>query len=618
MSIAIALLLPSITLGTIPSGVWVASEPTAKDLLLQETQTPVLDSDANASGQALQLRSDQQIFNQSTEVFQATGNVELRFGRTRLRADQMQVDLRARQVIAEGNIEVELGNQRVRGTRLTYNFDQETGILENASGQVDTSNLPRDINTSGLSNDPLNPNPPSPQPPRFVRFQAQQIRFDANTWTGENVRITNDPLNPPELEIRSPQVTSVLQPSGSQLITAEPGQLVFDQALFLPLPIRLRIDELDRQPPITLLYDDFDREELRRGLIIQPNFELSQHRSVSFVVSPQLYPQRLFDSNEGLLDGIGLQTRLQVTYPTQQVTHVLVELRGLLFEEFADRLRVKVEQVIPTGDGGSVNYTYAYRERFFSGLLGFQIVENRVGVDYNSPVIKIGNTGVDFSYKLSLDQIEALGQSTIDLDPEIAKQSTEQLQLTRAQLGTALSRSFPVWQPDTQSTTSLRFTSTPIEKGLWINTGISSSQTYYSNGEAQSYVSGSVGIDAVFGDFSANTFDYTNLSATYSNGFLAGASPFLFDRITTREQLVLGILQQVYGPLRVGAETTIDLQLGENVDTTYTLGYDRRTYGVNVKFNPIRQTGSFELRVDSFNWSNSGETITEVRGGIER
>lgn len=617
MSIAIALLLPSLTLGTVPPGVWVASEPTAKDLLLQETRTPVLESSDNSSGQALQLRSDQQIFNQSTEVFQASGNVELQFGRTRLRADQMQVDLRARQVIAQGNIEVELGNQRVKGTRLEYDFGQETGILENASGQVDTSNLPRDISTSGLSNDSLNPNPPPPQPPRFVRFQAERIRFDANTWTGDNVRITNDPLDPPELEIRSPVVTSVLQPSGSQLITAEPGQLVFDQALFVPLPIRLRIDELDRQPPITLLYDDFDREELRLGLIIQPNFELSQHPDVSFVVSPQLYPQRLFDGDEGLLDGIGLQTRLQVTHPTQQVTHVLVELRGLLFEEFADRLRVKVEQVIPTGDGGSVNYTYAYRERFFSGLLGFQVVENRVGVDYNSPVMEIGNSGVDFSYKFSLDQIEALGQSTIDLDPEVAKQSTEQLQLTRAQLGTALSRSFPVWQPEDESP-SLRFTSLPIQQGLWINTGISGSQAYYSNGEAQSYVSGSVGIDAVFGDFTQNTFDYTNVSATYSNGFLAGASPFLFDRITTREQLVLGILQQVYGPIRVGAETTIDLQLGENVDTTYTLGYDRRTYGVNVKFNPIRQTGSFELRVDSFNWSTSGETITEVRGGIER
>jgi hypothetical protein len=268
-------------------------------------------------------------------------------------------------------------------------------------------------------------------------------------------------------------------------------------------------------------------------------------------------------------------------------------------------LRAQVEHRVTTGDGGQVTYTYAYRERFFSGRLGFQIVENRFGVSYNSPTLLLGDTGLNFSYRIAADSIDALGQlGDIDTDPDLAlAKTTDRIQLTRLQLGATVSRSFPIWRPPkTAADPPPRFSALPIEQGIWLNTGLSSSQSFYSNGRAQSYTAGSIGLDAVIGAFVADTFDYTNLRVTYSNGFLAGASPFLFDRITTREQLVLGFLQQLYGPLRVGAETTLDLQSGQQVDTTYRLGYDRRTYGFSLQYNPVRQSGALELRVEGLNW----------------
>ncbi|MDX2273452.1 MAG: DUF3769 domain-containing protein [Cyanobacteriota bacterium] len=616
-----------------PSAAQQLRQPLPQAQQLQPLPTPLPPSDPAApalhlSAQALQLRSDQQTFNPVEEVFEAIGNVEMKLGRSRLRAERMRIDLKQRTVTAEGNVQVELGQQVIRGERLTYDFTQETGSLDQASGEIDIASLPSDTRNAGLTNDRIGDPLPSPSPSpgaRIVRFRAERIRFDAQNWQGENVRITNDPLDPPELEIRSPLVTSQRQADGSSIINAEAGQLAFDQAFFLPVPLRFRLDQFQRQTPISIFYDDFDREDQRRGLTIQPNFELSRDPRFSFVLSPQLYPQRLLGSNQGLLDGVGVQTRLRVAYPDGQATHVLAELRGLVFEELADRLRIQIEQRIPTGDGGQVTYTYAHRQRFFSGLLGFQIVQNRLGVTYSSPVIPMGETGIDLSYQISADQIDALGQAEIDADPTLAKTTTERLQLSRLQLGTALSRSFALWSPEAEtegslavgSPMTLRFSPTPIEQGLWLNTGVSSSQSFYSDGKAQSYVSGTIGFNAILGDFQADAFDFTNINVTYSNGFLAGASPFLFDRITTREQLILGFLQQIYGPIRVGAQTTVDLQSGQRVDTTYTLGYDRRTYGLSVQFNPVRQTGAVELRIDNFNWEGP-EGETEVRGGIER
>jgi hypothetical protein len=567
------------------------------------------------SERTLQLRSDRQTFDQRAEVFEAEGNVEMRLGRSVLRADRMRIELRQRRAVAEGNVSIELDQQRIQGSRLEYNFEQEQGFLEEAFGQVDIRQL-----------DQLDPGRSQPQgaaalgPERLVRFRADQIRFDANNWEGENVRLTNDPLDPPELEIRSPRVTSNLQADGSSLLIAESGQLVFDQAFFLPLPIRLRFDQFNRQPPVSIFYDDFDREELRRGLILQPNFELLRDPNVSLVLSPQLYPQRLWGSDQGVLDGIGLRTDFRWLQPELNAqTSLFVELRGIVFEEFARRLRAQVEHRIITGDGGQVTYTYAYRERYFSGRLGFQIVENRLGASYSSPTLRLGSTGLDLTYRVATDHIDALGQpDEIDTDPDLAlENATERIQLTRLQLGATLNRSFSLWSPpSTAADPPPRFSALPIEQGIWLNTGVSSSQSLYSNGRAQSYTSGSVGIDAVIGAFVADTFDYTNLSVTYSNGFLAGASPFLFDRITTREQLVLGFLQQLYGPLRVGAETTVDLQSGQQVDTTYRLGYDRRTYGFSLQYNPVRQSGALELRVEGLNWDPSqfGERPTTGSG----
>ncbi len=616
-------LLLSLGLWSVSLGLEAAADEAVVPPGISQTPAPVVLSQGSLdsatlsalSARTLQLRSDRQTFDQRAEVFEAEGNVEMRLGRSILRADRMRIELRQRRAIAEGNVSIELDQQRIQGSRLEYNFEQEQGFLEAAFGQVDIRQL-----------DPLDPGGSQPQgaatlrPERLVRFRADQIRFDANNWEGENVQLTNDPLDPPELEIRSPRVTSNLQADGSSLLIAESGQLVFDQAFFLPLPIRLRFDQFNRQPPVSIFYDDFDQEELRRGLILQPNFELLRDPNVSLVFSPQLYPQRLWGSDQGVLDGIGLRTDFRWLQPELNAqTSLFVELRGIVFEEFARRLRAQVEHRIITGDGGQVTYTYAYRERYFSGRLGFQIVENRLGASYSSPTLRLGSTGLDFTYRLATDHIDALGQpDEIDTDPDLAlENTTERIQLTRLQLGAALNRSFSLWSPpSTAADPPPRFSALPIEQGIWLNTGVSSSQSLYSNGRAQSYTSGSVGIDAVIGAFVADTFDYTNLSVTYSNGFLAGASPFLFDRITTREQLVLGFLQQLYGPLRVGAETTVDLQSGQQVDTTYRLGYDRRTYGFSLQYNPVRQSGALELRVEGLNWdpSQSGERSTTGSG----
>jgi hypothetical protein len=553
----------------------------------------------------LRLRADQQTFDQQNQVFLATGNVSLTFRRAILQANQVRVDLRSRTLTATGDVFLSVGEQKIRGQDLEYNFAQETGEFRQVHGEIFFASLEAD--TASLSTDPKPLTLASPErtTPRLVRFRAERLRFDARTWEGENVLITNDPVDPPELALQAPQARLTLDDRGSGLLTTTGAQLVFDGVTFVPAPGRFRLDQFRRGLPLTLRTD---AGEPRRGLLLQANFELLDQPDVSFILSPQFYLSRwLTNANtRGLADLIGLETSLRIRAAGGQLLSVLTQLDGLVVDQLGSRLRGQVVYSIPVGAGGRVSAFYSYRELFFNGLLGFQTVNQRLGVTYQSPTFTLGDPDLRLNTSASLEWVDALGEQQINRDPEQALQNAEPLQLAKLSLNANLDRRFPLWLapiPDLELS-QLRFSRDPVQQGLWLVTGVSGSQFLYSNGGSQSYLVGRVGIEAVIGQLLADTFDYTGLNLTYSNGILSGTSPFLYDRITTQEQLEMGILQQIYGPLQVGAETTLDLQTGRSVDTTYSIGFQRRTYGITVKFSPSRQTGALELRIDDLNLSN--------------
>ncbi len=558
---------------------------------------------ANAANE-LRLRADQQTFDQRNQIFLATGNVSLTFRRAILQANQVRVDLRRRTLTATGDVFLEVGEQKIRGQDLEYNFAQETGEFRQVHGEIFFASLEAD--TASLSTDPkpLTLASPERSTPRLVRFRAERLRFDTRTWEGENVLITNDPVDPPELALQAPQARLTLDERGSGLLTTTGAQLVFDGVTFVPAPGRFRLDQFRRGLPLTLRTD---AGEPRRGLLLQANFELLDQPDVSFILSPQFYLSRwLTNANtRGLADLIGLETSLRIRAAGGQLLSVLTQLDGLVVDQLGSRLRGQVVYSIPVG-GGRVSAFYSYRELFFNGLLGFQTVNQRLGISYNSPTFTLGDPHLRLNTSASLEWVDALGERQINRDPEQALQNAEPLQLAKLSLNANLNRRFPLWLapiPDLELS-QLRFSRDPVQQGLWLVTGVSGSQFLYSNGGSQSYLVGRVGIEAVIGQLLADTFDYTGLNLTYSNGILSGTSPFLYDRITTQEQLEMGILQQIYGPLQVGAETTLDLQTGRSVDTTYSIGFQRRTYGITLKFSPSRQTGALELRIDDLNLSN--------------
>ncbi|NJO20903.1 MAG: DUF3769 domain-containing protein, partial [Spirulinaceae cyanobacterium RM2_2_10] len=81
--------------------------------------------------------------------------------------------------------------------------------------------------------------------------------------------------------------------------------------------------------------------------------------------------------------------------------------------------------------------------------------------------------------------------------------------------------------------------------------------------------------------------------------------------------------QQLYGPFRVGFQTSYNLDTGQEISTDYTLEYSRRTFGVILRYNPVLSVASFLVRVGDFNWLGTpepfgGSGIRSVVQGVTR
>lgn len=613
-------------------------------------------------GSRIDLTADRQEYDDQNRIFTATGRVVMRLQNSVLKADRLRVNLVTRIGVAEGNVSLTQGQQVANGERLEYNFALEQGVFFNARGEVNRGNRGQDFSRP-LAND-VRPGAPQSGVPigggpndlrvqsvggleiqvgtqpsveqgeglpvlqggvdagfqgtvGNLRFEAERIDFDRNGWVGRNVRLTNDPFSPPELELRAEtaQLTRI-SPLEDELVIRR-TRLVFDQKTVVPLPnTRRRISRRQQrdESPVQFAFDD----DLG-GFYVQRPFDLINTPTTNVTITPQLLIQRAFTEELLSPNNLALETNAQVDLGTNQALQASVVLTGLDLEDLEDQLRadVRYRRLIGTH---TLTVQYNYRARLFNGSLGRQTVRSSYGAIITSPTITFGN-GFNLTYQASAQVVNAESDF-----PELINIQDDEPTLQRYQVAAALSRAFILWQgkalplrPDA----ALRYSPTPIVPFVRLLTGVSGQYSLYSSGDRQGLISGTVGLQGTLGHFSKPFFDFTSFNVVYSQGIRDGESPFEFDRVADVQVVSAGFLQQVYGPIRAGVQASWNLDTGELFDLNFTVRYDRRTYSVVFQFNPEQRVGSLGLRINDFNWTGPTERfsaggITPVSGGVER
>lgn len=619
--------------------------------------------DPQAVGEVIEVRGDRQEFDERQQIFRADGNVTVRFRQGVLTADRVRVNIPNRVAVAEGNAVLTRGNQVLRGARFDYNFGLNQGSIQTARGELLIPAAERDLAPEPLTDvgspgqpvaQPGSPDQPlqvfgglpgpsigfnnrSPQQGQInrLRFEAAQADFMGDSLVAQNVRITNDPFSPPELELRSSRVTyNRLSPTTAEIRARNP-RLVFDQGFELPLLVnRLVLDE--RRRDSGLLNFGFDERD-RDGFFVERTFDVYSSPLVSFSLTPQILVQRAIDQG-GFPDPdhFGLLAELDFRFTPTTTAQAVASFSSLDFGEIEDVLRasVRAQQRV---FNHTVSLEYSYRNRLFNGSLGFQDVQSSVGLVVTSPRYVLGDSLINLTYQGSIQYVNAqtdqndlypLLREDRDLsciDPDNRDTTGNGCaDLTRYQAAATLSRFFPLWYgtplPPTP-TEGLRYTPTPVVPYLGVFTQVQGVYSGYSNGDSQASLRGGVSLLGQFGNHSRPFLDFTGFSFGYYNTLLDGKSPFLFDRVSDEQFVIARVIQQIYGPLLAGVQIAYNLDTQDEIDTVYTLEYRRRTYSIIATYSTGRGSAALSFQLNDFNWTGdpgpfSGLGSDAVESGV--
>ncbi|MDP5337323.1 MAG: DUF3769 domain-containing protein [Nodularia sp. (in: cyanobacteria)] len=615
-----------------------------------------------ARQRTVEVISDRQEYDQERRIITAEGNVVVRFDGAVVDADRLQVNLDNLVAVGSGNVALTRGDQVLRGERFSYNFVQDNGEIENGSGEIfvpsaqtDLAFSPTEITGGELQrplsdrvrrNQPLSgisssggidftlggreasniPPPAVGGTVRRLRFQAQRIEFYPRGWQAENVRITNDPFSPPELELRASQVTSRQESPLVETITTRGQRLVFDQKVTIPIPVdRQTLDRFERDASPFIVSPGFDGGK-RGGFFVERGFNPVDNEQTRLRITPQFFVQKaLEEGTDDLASLFGVRGSLNAVLSPRATIEGSGELTSFDLNKVEDNLRASVRMRQALGDVNPhiLNLEYSYRDRLFNDSLGFQTVQSSIGGLISSPVIPLGKSGINLNYQAGLQYINA---NTDRLDLLEADRTNDRISLGRLQGSANLSKGFLLWQGKPLPPTALeglRYTPNPIVPYIQTVASVRGTTSYYTNNENQSTLTGTVGLIGQFGNFSRPYLDYTAFNITYSQGLNSGLSPFLFDRSVDNKVLGAGISQQIYGPFRLGFQTTVNLDTGKQTSADYILEYSRRTYGISLRYNPVLELGGFSIRISDFNWTGgtdpfAGGQVKTVVDGVRQ
>jgi hypothetical protein len=613
----------------------------------------------------IEVTSDSQVYDERLRTVTAEGNVIVRFDGGLLDADRVQVNLDNLFAVGEGNVALTRGDQILRGNKFTYNFVQDTGDMLGGNGEIflpsagtDLSfDLPTDVSAGGVPKEPISdririnqpltgvsspggvgitagstrsipffPLQPQGGVVRRIRFQAERIDFYPRGWQARNVRITNDPFSPPELELRADKVTLTRETPLRDRIRTQRQRLVFHQRTTVPIPRDEQvIDRSGREVTPGLFSVGYDGNQ-RGGVFIERTFKPVDTDRVSFSITPQfLVQEAIQEKGFNIFDPavFGLRSRLDANLGPKTTLTGSAILTSLDLGDIENNLRssLRLRQVIGETLPHTLNLEYSYRDRLFNGTLGFQTVQSSLGGVITSPVIPLGKTGAVLSYQGGIQYINA-DTDRLDLLPTVRENN--RVSLTRVQASAAVSRGFLLWQgkplPAT-ATEGLRYTPNPVVPYVQAFAGLTGTTSHYSSGDSQNTLTGTVGLVGQFGHFSRKFLDYTAFNIIYSQSFNSGLSPFFFDRVVDNRVLSAGIMQQIFGPFRLGLQTAVNLDTGVSSSTDYILDYNRRTYGITLRYNPTLDLASVSFRISDFNWTGGTNPFSEVNpvtGGVRR
>ena len=598
-----------------------------KNNVLDNNQSPLL-TNLNEKKGELVIQSDQQ--SEINDVIYADGNVTVKYNGKLLKADNLIYEKLNKKISAKGDITLAFGEQIFKMTKFEYNFKDEIGYLLDVKGAINSDRLITDLSKNFSNSDIQTLNEilnlqkkqvlNTPNKINNWVFSTERISILGKKWKSDKAIFSNDILQfkQVKIEINSLEVYSLKE---ELRFRSSLNYLVLEENVSIPFwlgnkSLTKSDQNLDSRSSWTIGYDNLDKDGLFFGkkfksidfadnfiIDLEPQFLIQRSltgKTNSFVKEGDLITREKVKRDAEFTDYFGFNSQIKGKVKNWDLG-IDNQINSLDPNKFSDALRFKSilsKNINLLNTKWDKSFYGVYRDRVWNGSLG----EAEVYLGYGS---KLEKKRTWEENGITKTEIFSLGLAHLKGEELNSKYLVDSV---KGNIFYSLDKNIPLSVDKSQNKiidSSYEYIYEPINKGLSINTRLAGLYSFYNDDKHQEYIGFGLGPELILGDFKAKTFDYTKIRIFPFYKFNNGESVFKFDQISEKFTLNIGFDQQIFGPVLLKSNGTLNLDgdsdnYGEFIDSRISVNWKKRSYEFGIFYQTHNQAGGISFNLFGF------------------
>ncbi len=642
-----------------------------------------LESDSRVASETLssvEIFADKQ-FNLGS-LITAEGNVVIKSNNAILNSSKLSYDENSKVLKISGNIKFKSEESFLEASDIEYDFINKKGFILNAYGSINFQEISK-IKFSSKDNskqieDDIFKYEKDPKEVRFnndsyikignfyrkneedesftdqnfevkfnpivkTRFITKKIDINNNVWFSDDLTLTNDPFNNPQLKIRNKNFRTSFNEDNTK-IRSEWSWARIEDKISIPLgPRRIDVDKnqnfkwgngYDKDkydgfyifrrfneinfddttslnfttffPIQRIIYGETESFPNNEDLVISPKVKQDINFTDYFGIGAFLKSEKnnrkfIFDISTNSLDFEKLDKATEInSFLKINVSNDETSKKGKksIYEDLSQS-NFNLEK------SDDLTFFGSYRSKTKNGSLGEIVVKSSYGVQYDITTNKKRN-----NIKSSTERSLSIG----NYESSSRFNSYDLINKNRLLLSFKRGYEFPLWKPENESNINdeYKFSPVVIPQGLFWNLEGNLDFFRYEDGSKQDLFLIKTGPKLTIGEFKKNFFDYTEISIMPRFKFNRGQSPFNFDQVIDNKAIEFKVSQQLYGPILVNFTTELSLDKKESnedilINPVVDIAWSRRAYSINLFYNLDSEVGGINFKINTFDFKGAGK-----------
>ena len=577
-----------------------------------------------------ELEIQSQFQSEKNNILNAEGNVIVFYSGNTLKADSLIYDKTNKILKAQGNVSLSIGKQLFDMVSFQYDFINKKGYLLDVKGLIKIDNLIDDLSfnfeTSKIKNveifkqikkdKVLN----TPNKVDNWIIYADKIEIDGKKWKSKKALFTNDLLELKQVKMEINSLEAISSKEGLSFKSSI-NYLILDEKLSIPFWFGNRnltksSETFTFQNKWNFGFDNLEKDGYFIGrkfdtinlfndfvLDIEPQFLVQRSlkgHTKSFVNKGDSINANKVKQDTTLKDYFGLNSQIKGKISNWNL-EINKQINSFDSDKFSNSIRIKsnlIKEITFLNSRWEKSFFGIFRDRVWNGSIG----EAEIYTGYGSKLEKQNSWEVN---GISHNEIISIGLGSFKGE---ALNNKNLVTGIKGNLFYSLDQKFPITVDNLSNKfidSSFVYIAEPIKKGLSFNTKIELFYSFYENGNTQDYLGLGVGPEFILGDFKNKSFDYTMISFLPFYKIKSGDSMFKFDQIPDKFTLNIAFDQQLYGPLILKSNASLNLDsdsedYGDFINSKISLNWKKRSYEFGIFYQPHNKSGGIAFTLFGF------------------